>query len=575
MIKLKTILSELLLSEALPPSVAKEYTSIKRNKSIQQRLDSIFTKLTKLEGASTSKRGDRVYFPFSTSDGMVTHESPVKKEVEAALQGTDFKLKDYKLGVVVDKYGRETKLGKALAKVGKTDLVNKFNSDKTRESAKKTDFIIVFSKHPYDIAGMSTDRGWTSCMDLYDGVYKKHVQWDVKEGSFICYLTKPEDTNLNKPTGRVLVKPYINIKDMNDVIYSPEQRVYGTAPDQFLSTVNNVLSDIQGERVGKFKLSQKLYCDTGSEITKYPKPIQDIIDGRSKPKDKSEVETVLGILNIKNYTINSDLTVDVDDDVEITDKHLSIIPVQFRNVSGFFDCNRNMLTSLNGAPQKVGDGFMCGSNQLRTLEGGPQKVGGGFYCSNNKLRTLKGSPQSVGGDFKCSNNQLTSLDGAPKSVGGDFRCDQNKLTSLNGAPQKVDNNFDCSYNRLTTLEGGPQKVGNTFWCSSNDLRTLDGAPKSVGGDFSCNSNELTTLEGAPKSVGLGFYCGANKLTTLKGAPQSLRGDFKCSFNQLRTLEDAPKSVGGEFQCYRNDPPLPQSEIDWAEKNIKAKKFEWG
>jgi len=248
MIKLKDILSELLISEALPPSVAKEYTSIKRNKSIQQRLDSIFSELSKLEGASTSKRGDRVYFPFSTSGGMVTHESPVKKEVETALQGTDFKLKDYKTGVVTDKYGRETKLGKALSKIGKPDLVNKFNGDKTRESAKKTDFIIVFSKHPYDIAGMSTDRGWTSCMDLYDGGESDHVHWDVKEGSFVCYLTNPEDTNLNKPTGRILVKPYISIVDKKDVLYSPEQKVYGTAPNEFLNTVNDILSDLQVKR---------------------------------------------------------------------------------------------------------------------------------------------------------------------------------------------------------------------------------------------------------------------------------------------------------------------------------------
>ena len=349
MIKLKTILSELLLTEALPPSIAKEYTSIKRNKSIQQRLNSIFTKLTKLEGSSTSKRGDRVYFPFSTSGGMVTHESPVKKEVETALQGTDFKLKDYKTGVVTDKYGRETKLGKALSKIGKPDLVNKFNGDKTRESAKKTDFIIVFSKHPYDIAGMSTDRGWTSCMDLYSGRNAFHVQWDVNEGSFICYLTKPEDTNLNKPTGRILIKPYVNVNDKKDVLYSPEQKIYGTAPDQFLSTVNDVLSDIQGEKIGKFKLSQKLYCDTGSEISKYPKNIKDIFDGKTKPKDKSEVEEILDILEIKNYTINSDLTVDVDNNVDISSRYLRVIPVQFRNVSGFFSCSHNQLTSLKGA----------------------------------------------------------------------------------------------------------------------------------------------------------------------------------------------------------------------------------
>jgi hypothetical protein len=359
-----------------------------------------------MEGASTSKRGDRVYFPFSSSEGMVAHESPVKKEVEAALQGTDFKLKDYKMGVAIDKFGRETKLGKALTKLGKTDVLLKFRDDPTREASKKTDFIIVFSKHSYDIAGMSTDRGWTSCMDLYDGAESDHIQWDVKEGSFICYLTKPEDTNLNKPTGRILVKPYINVKNKKDVVYSPEQQVYGTVPNNFLNTVNDILGKIQDEKLGKFKLSQKLYCDTSDTIMRF-----------SKPKDKSEVEKILSLLGVKNYTINGDLTVDVNGSVNLhmfenKDAYddedrgtLKSIPLQFRKVKGSFDCSGNQLTSLKGSPQSVGGAFFCNYNQLTSLEGAPQSVGEEFNCDGNKLNSLKGAPKSVGGDFYCSDNQ--------------------------------------------------------------------------------------------------------------------------------------------------------------------------
>jgi hypothetical protein len=358
-----------------------------------------------MEGASTSKRGDRVYFPFSSSEGMVTHESPVKKEVEKALQGTEFKLKDYKMGVAIDKFGRDVKLGKALTKLGKTDVLVKFRDDPTREASKKTDFIIVFSKHPYDIAGMSTDRGWTSCMNLYAGQYKEFVELDVKEGSFVCYLTNPQDTNLNNPTGRILVKPYISIVDKKDVLYSPEQKVYGTAPNEFLNTVNDILSEIQGELVGIFKLSQELYCDTNPNITKHKKNIQDILNGKTKPKDKHEIWRVLDALNIRNYTIKSDLTVDVMGNVSISYKNLRVIPVQFREVTGDFWCGSNQLTSLEGAPQSVGGSFDCSNNQLTSLEGAPQKVGGHFYCNSNKLTSLKGAPQSVGDYFECSNNK--------------------------------------------------------------------------------------------------------------------------------------------------------------------------
>jgi len=54
----------------------------------------------------------------------------------------------------------------------------------------------------------------------------------------------------------------------------------------------------------------------------------------------------------------------------------------------------------------------------------------------------------VGGDFSCSNNQLTSLEGAPQEVGENFSCDNNQLTSLEGAPQRVGAWFECDAFKL-------------------------------------------------------------------------------------------------------------------------------
>jgi hypothetical protein len=179
--------------------------------------------------------------------------------------------------------------------------------------------------------------------------------------------------------------------------------------------------------------------------------------------------------------------------------------------------------------------FSCYDNQLTTLEGAPQKVGGDFYCSNNQLTTLEGAPQKVGGYFSCSNNQLKTLEGAPQEVGGEFSCSNNQLTTLEGAPQKVGGDFSCYDNQLTTLEGAPQKVGGGFYCYNNQLTTLEGAPQEVGRDFSCYNNQLTTLEGAPQEVGGYFDCSDNQLTTLEGAPQKVGGDFSCSNNPVIIL----------------------------------------
>ena len=92
-----------------------------------------------------------------------------------------------------------------------------------------------------------------------------------------------------------------------------------------------------------------------------------------------------------------------------------------------FVCFNNRLTSLEGAPQTVGNYFDCSLNQLQTLEGAPQRVGDSFDCSRNELRSLVGAPQTVNGFFSCSDNELTSLEGAPHTINGDFLCDEFKL----------------------------------------------------------------------------------------------------------------------------------------------------
>jgi len=102
--------------------------------------------------------------------------------------------------------------------------------------------------------------------------------------------------------------------------------------------------------------------------------------------------------------------------------------VKFGVVSGSFNCADNQLTSLDGAPQKVGEHFSCRNNQLTSLEGSPQRVGWDFDCSNNQLTSLEGSPQRVGWDFDCGYNQLTSLEGAPLESGQDFYCGGNPVS---------------------------------------------------------------------------------------------------------------------------------------------------
>ncbi len=157
-------------------------------------------------------------------------------------------------------------------------------------------------------------------------------------------------------------------------------------------------------------------------------------------------------MNIYAYTIHNDLTVDVGNDVNIADKGLPYIPVQFAVIDGDFLCGKNRLTSLKGAPRECKK-FCCNDNQLTSLIGAPNKCAV-FDCCGNRLTSLKYSPDSID-RFWCSNNRLVDLTGAPSKCNW-LDCDSNKLTSLNGSPDEC-NNLWCNNNKLTSLNGMPVK----------------------------------------------------------------------------------------------------------------------
>jgi hypothetical protein len=93
---------------------------------------------------------------------------------------------------------------------------------------------------------------------------------------------------------------------------------------------------------------------------------------------ESDIDSICKKLDIRNYTVNGDGTVDVHNNVNIRNRNLWKIPLKFRKVDGDFICYYNQLTSLEGAPTEVGGSFYCTNNQLTNLEGAPSEVGGEF-----------------------------------------------------------------------------------------------------------------------------------------------------------------------------------------------------
>jgi hypothetical protein len=88
-------------------------------------------------------------------------------------------------------------------------------------------FKIVLSIQPRLIASQSTEVGWTSCMNLDDGINKHMVGSGISAGVIVAYLVKNNDTvSLDHPVARVLIKPLVQDKH---TVWTVD-KIYGTAP---------------------------------------------------------------------------------------------------------------------------------------------------------------------------------------------------------------------------------------------------------------------------------------------------------------------------------------------------------
>jgi hypothetical protein len=253
------------LTEAVPYSVAKEYLEIERSPEAEARIKQVFSKLKSLPNArQLDKRGWRIAFPYA--------EDSTEFEIQSILEPYDFSIKDYKDGVALDtKSNKEIAIGKALNKISKKEpdakeLLDRYAAIKGKGATNKDeDLMIIFSSAKYDIIGMSTDRDsyWDSCMNVIRGGNRHYVKLDIKEGSIICYLTTLSDTNLKKPLGRVLIKPYINTENKEDVVLYPELKTYGSIPNpqKFMDEVDDYMQKTQ-KLSGSYERLGCLYKDS-------------------------------------------------------------------------------------------------------------------------------------------------------------------------------------------------------------------------------------------------------------------------------------------------------------------------
>ena len=126
-------------------------------------------------------------------------------------------------------------------------------------------------------------------------------------------------------------------------------------------------------------------------------------------ESRESIEAICVKYAITNYTINQDMSIDVDDVVNLSHQNLTKLPLKFGKVNSAFYCHSNDLTSLEFCPTHVSGNFHCNENSLTSLEGCPTHVGGGFHCGYNNQTSLEFCPTNVGRGFSCNDNPIYSV----------------------------------------------------------------------------------------------------------------------------------------------------------------------
>lgn len=201
------------------------------------------------------------------------------------LKSNNYYVDDYASGLTYheDSPTRKIKIMAALKKIGSdtnpsgvfTTAKNKPSRELTMGQLYETDPVraaitkekhIVITKNKYDVAGMSTNRGWSSCMNLVDGSNRHYVKHDIQHGTLTAYVCTKDDKNISHPIGRINLKQFMHVGS-NHAIYRPENSRYGTIPTKFPQIVNDwAEKHYPPKDAGIYAKQSNLYNDDGVDI---------------------------------------------------------------------------------------------------------------------------------------------------------------------------------------------------------------------------------------------------------------------------------------------------------------------
>jgi hypothetical protein len=211
----------------------------------------------------------RIYLPL-------VKKIEIPSAVKETLKERGFIKINYEKGFVLDKKRKKIFIEDIIKDGGIKKKYTMYRIKLEKQDG-NNNLLVCISRHPYDIAGMSTDRNWRSCMDLGGG--KKHpkagcrtrqIPMEIKGGILVAYLIKKNDKNINNPLARLAIRPYIHEKDKKSMIFVVSDRLFGVKNKKFQEIVHNWVDSVNERffnKKGTYRLAKHLYLDVRNHET--------------------------------------------------------------------------------------------------------------------------------------------------------------------------------------------------------------------------------------------------------------------------------------------------------------------
>lgn len=166
--------------------------------------------------------------------GKILNRTNASTEMTNILSKPKYKVTKNEYGDMV--HARDARGQKIVESEGKPlSITQAFANDPLRAAKKDVKLVVTRSKE--GVAGMSTGKGWRSCMNLDDGVNKKYIPHDIRHGTLTAYLVRNGDDEFDNPVGRVNLKQFVGIDGHR--IWRPETNVYGTMPKEATKAIQH------------------------------------------------------------------------------------------------------------------------------------------------------------------------------------------------------------------------------------------------------------------------------------------------------------------------------------------------